>query len=369
MWLKNIGGITHILALASHPKMATVRVKIQNPFARDYVVIDMPRDMKLADMQQVSDIAVKMAAELSGSNKVPESYARFPVNNVGRMALYLIAKTMPDRLANAQEGDFLMAMIASNMFLRQLLDRVGMKVMMERKLYVNSIIEFCKSSNPSFEDALRMRLPVLVQQAHDTVPPDFDRARRLAKLVEIAIKTLDDLPNLMGAEAYAAWKGADVAAATADAASVAADTVEEGQIEGASPSSDQYGEGDSDNEDKSETEQGSPASSEAASPEDVSPKEASPEEVSPKKASSAKSRPKHAKKEDSDKSESSDAEDVEEDDKALKRKKKTSRAIGSAPAAAAEPAEVDSDSDDDLTEAATDSDIGFDYSDEDDDEA
>lgn len=189
--------------------MTTVPVKIQNPFARDYVIIDMPKDMRLADMQAVSDYSVKMAAELSGSKGVPESYSMFPVNNIGRMALQLIAKTMPDRLANAQEGEFLMAMIAANRFMRQLLDRVGLNIMMEKKLYVQSIIDFCKKSTPYFGDCVRLRLPILVRQAHDSVPQDMERAKRLAKLAEIAIKTLDDLPRLMGDD-YAAWKNGGV---------------------------------------------------------------------------------------------------------------------------------------------------------------
>lgn len=176
--------------------MATVKVKIQNPFKREYVVMDMPKDMRLADMQSVSDIATKMAAELCGSKKIPEFYCKFPINNVGRMALILIAQTMPDKLADSIEGVLLCAMISASSFIRQLLDRVGMKVMMDKKQYIQSIIDFCSRSTVYFVEALRLRLPVLVQQAHDTIPVDLDRARRLGKLVEIAIKTMDELPSV-----------------------------------------------------------------------------------------------------------------------------------------------------------------------------
>lgn len=235
--------------------MSTVPVKIQNPFARDYVIIDMPRDMRLADMQAVSDYSVKLAAELSGSKCVPESYSMFPVNNIGRMALQLIAKTMPDRLANAQEGEFLMAMIAANRFMRQLLDRVGLNIMMEKKLYVQSIIDFCKKSTPYFGDCVRLRLPMLVRQAHDSVPQDMERAKRLAKLAEIAIKTLDELPRLMGDD-YAAWKNGGVVAEE----EVAAAPAEEAPAKAEEAA--QYGKGEDDeSEEEEEEEEEEPPSS------------------------------------------------------------------------------------------------------------
>lgn len=193
------------LHLPSKLSMSTVRIKIQDPFSRDYVVMDMPRDMKLADMQSVSDIAARTAIELSGSKEIPSCYAKFPINNVGRVALVLIAQTMPGRLADAVEGEMLMGMISATRFLRQLLDRVGTNVMMSKKLYAQSVIEFCVKSNPFFIDALRMRLPTLVQQARDTVPVDVNRAKRLSKLADIAIRTLDDLPALMGKIVYTKW--------------------------------------------------------------------------------------------------------------------------------------------------------------------
>lgn len=209
--------------------MSTVRIKIQDPFSRDYVVMDMPRDMKLADMQTVSDIATRTAIELSGSKEIPSCYAKFPINNVGRVALVLIAQTMPGRLADAVEGEMLMGMISATRFLRQLLDRVGTNVMMSKKLYAQSVVEFCAKSNPFFIDALRMRLPTLVQQACEAVPADINRAKRLSKLAEIAIKTLDELPSLMGKIVYTKWISGNAPSilpepATTAAAATAAET-------------------------------------------------------------------------------------------------------------------------------------------------
>jgi len=356
-------------------EMNTVRVKIQNPFLCKYVVMDMPHDMKLSDMQAVSDLAHKMAIELSGSKKIPDLYAKFPVNNVGRMALFLIAKTMPDELANAQEGDFLMAMIASNRFIRQLLDRVGMRIMMEKKLYVQSVVDFCKKSTPLFEDALRMRLPYLVQQAHDTVPSDLDRAKRLGKLAEIAIKALDDLPNIFGAASYAEWKG---------------EAVPEGQEGQEEPEGQEGQEEPEGQEEHRESEEPSEKESPVAEQEVIvkSPEE---KEESESDGAEAEDGDEPELDDNAEPDEEEEEEEPEEEEEKPKRKKTVSKRVsGKAAAVAAaasqaqaqaqakpktkakaqeEEEEEDQSSDDssDLTEADINSDFGFEDDEEDED--
>lgn len=170
-----------------------VLVRIQNPFKNEYVVVNMPQDMKLADMQQVSELACKMANDISGSSEIPKSFTTFPVTTVGKRALLLVAQTMPDELANAQEGQLLISMLSAVNFLDQLLDRVGKKVMMRKSEYKNSIIEYCTKSPPEFVDAVRARALHLVDQARRVVPADELRANRLATLVDIVFQTFSEL--------------------------------------------------------------------------------------------------------------------------------------------------------------------------------
>jgi hypothetical protein len=170
------------------------------------VTVQVPASLKLEDLQQVYQLAKKMAQAMADRAGVPDEFKTHPINTVGHQALLLVANTMPDDRAAGQEGKIMVSLLAAFGFIRQLLDRVGSSVLMDRQEYIQSLLAFCHKYGPLFTEAVRARLPHLLMQAQVSQPVDLKRAQRLQTLCNVVTQVFDLLPSIMGEAGYEIWR-------------------------------------------------------------------------------------------------------------------------------------------------------------------
>lgn len=185
--------------------MAEVVHALKSPYSSGYVKLAVPSSMTLDQLRDAVKLSSLIASDLAGATNIPQSFSTFPINRIGNVALMLVSFTMPDKLADGIEGTLLLDMMAAIKFLRQVIDRVYNKIPMKRDDYIFSVVSYCMRFTPHFAEALRMRLPVLVKQAFDSVPSVLDMAQRLSRLGDIAITTISTLRSIVGDEKYEQW--------------------------------------------------------------------------------------------------------------------------------------------------------------------
>ena len=186
-------------------KMSEVVHAFRSPYSNGYIRMTVPGSLTIGQLQDVVQIARKLAMELAGSSGVPNYFQTFPINRMGHSALMLITHSMPDKLADGIEGAILLSMLAAFKFMRQILDRIADSVQMKRDEFLSTLITYCVKFGPNFADAIRMRMPVLVKQAFASFPAVPDFAQRLSRLSDITLTTISTLRDIIGERDYNKW--------------------------------------------------------------------------------------------------------------------------------------------------------------------
>ena len=170
----------------------------RSPFSRGYMQMAVPRTLTMDQIESISKLARGLGVAIAGSDGIPISYAQLPINAVGRTALLVILHTMPITLTNGPEGDIVMGMIAASSLLRHILDRVANHIKMNRQEYIASVLCYHNKYGTRFDEALRLRVPGLIEQSKDISLSDSERSNRLVSLCNIALKAIEVAPEPTG---------------------------------------------------------------------------------------------------------------------------------------------------------------------------